>query len=79
MKEPLPEKGTISELMSALGKRRIALLNKEGRRELAAKAGKAGWAGMTQGQRILEMKRRQKNRMKNRAKKVLAKIAAAGR
>jgi len=79
MKEPLPEQGTVSEIMRALGKRRIALLNKEGRRELAAKAGKAGWAGMTQGERVLEMKRRQKNRMKNKAKRVLDKIAAASR
>lgn len=79
MKEPLPEKGTVSEIMRALGKRRIALLNKEGRRSLAAKAGKAGWAGLTQGERILEMKRRMRNRMKNKAKKVLAKYAAASR
>lgn len=72
-KEAKPE--NLSEVMAALGRRRMASMTKKQRRTFAASGGKTSWAGMSAQERIIEMRRRCRVRMKNKAKRALAKLA----
>lgn len=64
-----------SAAASAMAKRRLALLGPKGRRELAAKAGAAGWAKLSPKRRSLEMRRRAITGKRNRAKAALLRAA----
>jgi hypothetical protein len=58
----------ISRAMRELGRRRMASLTVEERKELARTAGKARWANLTDEERRAAIKRLQKQRRAARAK-----------
>jgi len=51
-------KKLISDVMAEMGKRRGKKLSVKRRQQIAAKGGRASWAGMTAAQRRVEMRRR---------------------